>query len=129
MFKKLVSVVILALLLLSVVSNSLAESMAPFAVVQCNVLATIIITDGKAQAAGTVAHVPSGYSVKTSVVLQKKSGNSWVKVSSSSGVREACASATAVKGVTYRAYATSKLYDKNGAFVDSIAATSGSKTN
>lgn len=125
--KKLISVLLVVLLLVLTANISLAEWISPFAETGCEISANIQFSKGKAQAISTISHVPSGYSVKTSVILQKKSGSSWVSVSSSSGIREACASATAVKGVTYRAYAKGWLYDQKGAFVDSFTATSRSK--
>ena len=61
-------------------------------------------------------------------VLQKKVDTAWVRVTSSTGSKEACAAAVAIKGMTYRSFVTSKLYDNAGKYVDSISATSASKT-
>lgn len=127
MFKKIGCIVILSLLFLSMTYSCLSEPITPLTAAECNITATISFSNKKAQAVGTVTKLPSGYSVSTSVILQKKSGNSWIEVASASGGREVCASFTAIKGVTYRAYATCKLYDKAGVFVDSIAATSSTK--
>ena len=128
MVKKLVSLLALILIVTAIASVSVAESIQPYAAVECRAIAVISISGGKAQAIGNAASIPDGYTVSTSVILQKKSGGSWIKVTSSSGSNEACASSTATKGVTYRAYATCKLYNSEGDFVDSISATSASKT-
>ena len=123
MFKKVTSVVILVVLLVSIVTSVFASPMMLFAVVENKISASISISNGKVNAVGAVIKTAPGNSTDLKVVLQKKNGKTWTEVTSSTGSTEACASATAVKGETYRAYVKCTI---NGS--DTITKTSGSKT-
>ena len=123
MFKKVTSVIILVVLLTSIVTSVFASPVMFFAVIENKISASISISNGNVNAVGAVIKTAPGNSTELKVVLQKKSGRSWTEVTSSSGSTEACASATAVKGETYRAYVTCTI---NG--TDTITKTSGSKT-
>ncbi len=123
MFKKVASVLLLVVLLVSIVTSVFASPMMLFAVAENKIKASISISDGKVNAVGTVIYTAPGNSTDLKVVLQKKNGNSWKNVTTATGSTEACASATAVKGETYRAYV--KCIINNA---DTITKTSGSKT-
>lgn len=118
----------LAILMIVISRIAFAESTQTFAIPECRAIATISFSNGQAQAIGGSMRVPSGYTVSTTAVLQKKVDTAWVRVTSSTGSKEACASAVAIKGMTYRSFVTCKLYDNAGKYVDSISATSASKT-
>lgn len=128
MFKRMVAIFFLVLAGISIVCVSCAEQITPFSVSGCRISAAISIANGNVQATCSASKIPDGYTSTITVVLQKKSGNSWTFVSSGSGIRSASASAAAVKGTTYRAYATCKLYDSTDAYADTISATSIPKT-
>ena len=123
MSKKVTSVIILVVLLVSFVTSVFASPMMFFSVAENKIGATISISNGKVKAEGTVIKTAPGNSTDLTVKLQKKSGKGWTDVSTGTGSTYASVSETAVKGETYRAYVTCTINDK-----DTITKTSGSKT-
>lgn len=119
---------ILSILIIAIFGSAFAESAQTYALPECRAIAILSFSNGKAHAVGGSMMIPSGYTVATTAVLQEKRDTAWVGVTSSTGSKEACASAVAVQGVTYRSFVTCKLYDSTGKYMDSISATSESKT-
>lgn len=121
-----VSLVVLCLLVSGVTTVSLANEIQTLAA-ECSAIAVLSFSNGRAQAVGSTASVPKGYTVDVAVTLQKKSGDTWLNVATGSGKTEASVSANAIRGVTYRAYVTCSVYDSEGKYVDRISATSAAK--
>lgn len=123
MSKKVTSVIILVVLLVSIVTSVFASPMMLFAVIENKIGASISISNGNVTVEGTVIKTAPGNSTELTVTLQKKSGNRWTNVKTGTGSSYASTSDTAVKGETYRAYVKCTI---NG--TDTITKTSGSKT-
>ena len=123
MSKKVTSVIVLVVLLLSIVTSVCASPVMLFSVGENKIGATISISKGIVKAEGTVIKTASGNSTELTVILQKKSGKGWSDVSTGTGSTYASVSETAVKGETYRAYVKCVINDK-----DIITKTSGAKT-
>ena len=78
----------LAILMIVISRIAFAESTQTFAIPECRAIATISFSNGQAQAIGGSMMVPSGYTVSTTAVLQKKVDTAWVRVTSSTGCIE-----------------------------------------
>ena len=129
MVRKIISVLVLVVLFVSVACSALAARPGIILMMAgSKVKASVSISDGKARANGVVTKLDSGYYAETTVGLQKQSGSNWIKVASGSGKMDASISATATKGITYRAYVTCRIYDSTDTCVDTISKASGSKT-
>ena len=130
MLKKAAPVVLLTVLLLTLVAVASATEplmISSRSVGEIKVNASVSFSNGKAKATGTVPIVPAGCTAKVTVELQRKSDNSWIKVTRTTGGRSAYATSTAKTGTEYRTYATCRLYDSTGELIDSVSQTSGSK--
>lgn len=127
--KRIISGILVAVLLMTIAGSVLASGLQlnPDLPAECKIGASFSFKDGKAQAGAALIIIPSSLTTKLTAKLQKKSGNSWVNVKTASGDSEACASATAESGVTYRCVATCKYY-RDGEYIGTLTATTNGKT-
>lgn len=128
MKKILASILCMTMIIVFASGSALADAIIPLLAAEPVACATISISDGNAQAIGKVSWVPTGYSVSITVSLQKKAGNTWTNVTSVAGARSANASATAVKGTTYRSHVMCKVYDSSGNLIDTLTLVSNTQT-
>ena len=125
MFKRIFSGILLAALLFALAAPALANDPSTMPL-ECKMFASISFENGSAKAVAASLSAP-GYTLTSSVTLQRKVGHKWINVASASGSLEACASVTAAKGMYYRAVGTCKYY-RNNQYIGSLSATSASKS-
>lgn len=115
--KKILSVVLVLTLVIPYATLACADDIALYDSGSTRVYITISISNGKV--CGTVAvDVAGNRSTRTSVQVQKKIGNSWSTVATSSGTEGASATITAESGATYRVYGYCKVYDASGNLIE-----------
>ncbi|MCH5287995.1 MAG: hypothetical protein J1E43_11305 [Christensenellaceae bacterium] len=128
MRKILVSVLCFAMVAALMVGSALADATVPLLSSNTQATADVFILGKNAKAVVSVSAIPVGYSVSTSVSLQKKVSSAWTNVASAAGTRDVSASASAIKGVTYRAYAICKIYDSSGNLNETLTLVSETRT-
>lgn len=128
MRKTLVTFVCIVIVAMFMGSSALADAIAPLSVSQARAFASISISGGNVKAVASVIKLSQDYTVSTSVSLQKQVNSTWKNEVSAAGTRNASASASAIKGVTYRAYAICKIYDSSGNLIETLTPVSETRT-
>ena len=115
----------LFLMVVLVLSASMASAAVLRAAKRNRVTATISLNSGKVEATckGTVQSGCTS-SVKVYVQRMDTTTGEWKTMSTGTGTKDASTSATATSGYSYRAYATLKVYDGNDTLIDSVSGSS-----
>lgn len=126
--KRFLSIVVSLFLVMGLFATASAEGeIAPFATAGNTISVQVIFRDGNATGFTRCTTSRNG-SVKTTVSLQKQVNGKWVTAKTASDGKTASAAVTAVKGVTYRAYAVGKFYDSQGNYTETMTKTSSAQT-
>ena len=129
--KRLLTLLIGALLLILCMASASAQEVIPYAHAGNSASISFNITDGVVSASGRCTSVNPNNTTKVTVYIQRLSGSDWVNIksaSSSDGFYAAKATYTATKGTTYRGKTVGKVYDSSGNLVDTLTIISNSKT-
>ncbi len=97
------------------------------AVPEGRIVASIKASGSKIVGIGELIKIPSGYTSRIYINLQKKVDGKWKWVASKADDRSVMISMTAVKGTTYRVSVMGRIYDGNGTLIDTLRSTSSEK--
>lgn len=125
--KKFLSLILIIALSVPCTTIADADDIATCSTGFVSLFARIDISNGQVTGTGGLL-TNSNHSTRVSVFVQKKVGNSWSTIASSSGVEAATVTVSATKGTTYRVYSTCKVYDAAGNLSDTSTSYSAEKT-
>lgn len=122
MAKRICSMLLVLCLLLGMVAK--AEEIQPFAIEEAVMITKILRSNGMVQANVYIIQMPTGYSGRLTIVIQKQVETSWKGIANKEGGNDVTVTAVAEAGTTYRAFAICRVYDSEGKYIECMTATS-----